>query len=85
MGLNLSAKRPRKRESLAQMERVVPWAELEALIEPYASKSKTGCPPFALQPKLRIHFMQQWFTLSDPEMEEALHDGPLFREFAQLI
>ena len=33
---------------------------------------------------LRIHFMQQWFTLSDPAMEEALHDVPLFREFAGL-
>jgi IS5 family transposase len=33
---------------------------------------------------LRIHFMQQWFTLSDPAMEEALHDITLFREFAGL-
>ena len=84
LGLNLSTKRTRKREFLAQMERVVPWAELEALIEPHAPKSKTGRPPFALQTMLRIHFMQQWFTLSDPAMEEALHDMPLFREFAQL-
>jgi IS5 family transposase len=55
---------------------------LEALIEPHAPKSKTGRPPFALQTMLRIHFMQQWFTLSDPAMEEALHDVPLFREFS---
>ena len=33
---------------------------------------------------LRIHFMQQWFTLSDPAMEEAFFDTPLYREFAQL-
>lgn len=66
------------------MERVVPWSDLESLIEPYAPKSKTGRPPLALQTMLRIHFMQQWFTLSDPAMEEALHDVPLFREFAQL-
>ena len=84
LGLNLSTKRTRKREFLAQMERVVPWAKLEALIELHAPKSKTGRPPFALQTMLRIHFMQQWFTLSDPAMEEALHDVPLFREFAQL-
>jgi IS5 family transposase len=63
---------------------VVPCADLEALIEPHAPKRKTGRPPFALQTMLRIHFMQQWFTLSDPAMEEALHDVPLFREFAQL-
>ena len=83
LGLNLSTKRTRKREFLAHMERVVPWAELEALIEPHAPKSKTGRPPFALQTMLRIHFMQQWFTLSDPAMEEALHDVPLFREFGK--
>lgn len=84
LGLTLSTKRTRKREFLAQMERIVPWAELEALIEPYAPKSKTGRPSFALQTMLRTHFMQQWFTLSDPAMEESLHDVPLFREFAQL-
>ena len=33
---------------------------------------------------LRVHFMQQWFTLSDPAMEEALHDIALFRDFAGL-
>jgi len=82
LGLNLSTKRTRKPEFLAQMERVVPWAELDALIEPHALKSKTGRPPFALQTMLRIRFMQQWFTLSDPAMDETLHDVPLFRVFA---
>jgi IS5 family transposase len=84
LGLNLSTKRTRKRDFLAEMERVVPWAALVALIEPHAPEGKRGRPPFALDTMLRIHFMQQWFTLSDPAMEEALHDVPLFREFAQL-
>jgi transposase, IS5 family len=84
LGLNLSTKRTRKREFLAQMERVVPWSELVALIEPHAPEKRRGRPPFALLTMLRIHFMQQWFTLSDPAMEEALHDVPLFREFAGL-
>jgi IS5 family transposase len=66
------------------MERVVPWAALVALITPYAPEGKRGRPPFAVQTMLRVHFMQQWFTLSDPAMEEALHDVPLFREFAGL-
>jgi IS5 family transposase len=57
---------------------------LVTLIAPYAPEGKEGRPPFAVQTMLRIHFMQQWFTLSDPAMEEALHDVPLFREFAQL-
>ena len=84
LGLNLSTKRTRKREFLAQMERVVPWTELEALIAPYAPQGLRGRPPFLVSTMLRIHFMQQWFTLSDPAMEEALHDVPLFREFAAL-
>jgi IS5 family transposase len=88
LGLDLSAKRTRKREFLDEMERVVPWAKLTALIEPhYGTKGKTsgvGRPPFALQTMLRIHCLQQWFALSDPAMEEALFDVPLFREFAQL-
>ena len=84
LGLNLTTKRTRKREFLAQMERVVPWGALVELIAPYAPEGKKGRPPFAVQTMLRVHFMQQWFTLSDPAMEEALHDTPLFREFAGL-
>lgn len=84
LGLNLTTKRTRKREFLAQMERVVPWAALVELVSPYAPEGKKGRPPFAVQTMLRIHFMQQWFTLSDPAMEEALHDIALFREFAGL-
>jgi transposase, IS5 family len=64
------------------MERVVPWSDLVALVAPYMPEGKRGRPPFAVEVMLRIHFMQQWFTLSDPAMEEALHDVPLFREFA---
>jgi IS5 family transposase len=83
--LDLTAKRTRKRQFLDEMERVVPWSELIALIEPhYTKKSSVGRPPFALASMLRIHFLQQWFALSDPAMEEALFDVPLFREFAQL-
>ncbi|MEY8689359.1 MAG: IS5 family transposase [Leptothrix sp. (in: b-proteobacteria)] len=84
MGLNLTTKRTRKREFLDEMNRVVPWAALVELITPYAPEGRRGRPPFAVQVMLRIHFMQQWFTLSDPSMEEALHDTPLFREFAGL-
>ena len=84
LGLNLTTKRTRKREFLAQMERVVPWAALVELVSPHAPEGKKGRPPFAVETMLRIHFMQQWFTLSDPAMEEALHDIALFREFAGL-
>ncbi len=84
LGLNLSTKKTRKREFLEQMQQVVPWKDLVALIAPYAPEGRTGRPPFPVEMLLRIHFMQQWFNLSDPAMEEALHDMPLFRDFAGL-
>ena len=84
LGLTLTTKRTRKGEFLAQMERVVPWADLVDLIAPYYPEGKNGRPPFALETMLRVHFMQHWFSLSDPAMEEAFFDTPLYREFAQL-
>ena len=84
LDLNLNLKKTRKREFLEQMERVVPWLELVALITPHYPKGLTGRPQFALETMLRTHFLQQWFSLSDPAMEEAFFDVPLYREFAQL-
>ena len=84
LDLNLSVKKTRKREFLFEMNRVVPWSALVELIAPYYPQGKNGRPPFALETMLRVHFMQQWFTLSDPAMEEAFFDVPLYREFAQL-
>ena len=84
LDLSLSTKRTRKQEFLAQMECVVPWAALVELIAPYYPEGKSGRPPFALETMLRVHFLQQWFSLSDPAMEEAFFDTPLYREFAQL-
>ncbi|MFN5348717.1 MAG: IS5 family transposase [Polaromonas sp.] len=83
-GFELISKRTRKREFLDEMNLVVPWTELIALIEPHAPSGKTGRPPFAVATMLRIHFLQQWFGLSDPAMEEALHDVPLYCEFVHL-
>lgn len=84
LGLRQTTKRTRRREFLDEMEKVVPWSDLVALVSPYLPDGKRGRPPFSPETMLRIHFMQQWFTLSDPAMEEALHDMPVFREFAGL-
>jgi len=84
LGLNLSTKKTRKREFLEEMERVVPWGALVQIVAPYYPKAKTGRPPFGIETMLRIHYLQQWFGLSDPAMEEQLHDVPLYREFAKL-
>ena len=58
---NLLSKKTRKQTFLGEMEKVVPWADLEALIAPYYCEGFKGRPPFALQTMLRTHFMQQWF------------------------
>ena len=85
-GFERKTKRTRKREFLDEMNLVVPWGELVSLIAPHAPApgAKGGRPPFAVETMLRIHFLQQWFNLSDPAMEEALYDTPMFREFAGL-
>ena len=84
LGLGHSSKRTRRRTFLGEMEQVVPWTELVSLVAPYLPEGRRGRPPFAVEAMLRIHFMQQWFNLSDPAMEDALHDVPLFRDFAGL-
>jgi IS5 family transposase len=77
-------KRTKRERFLTQMEAVVPWRALIALIEPCYPKtgSKGGRPPYPLETMLRIHLMQQWYDLSDPAMEDALIEVPTMRRFA---
>jgi IS5 family transposase len=82
--VDLCTKKTRKQVFLEEMEQVVPWSELVRRIAPYYPQGKSGRPPFSLESMLRVHFMQQWFTLSDPAMEEAFFDIPLYRQFARL-
>ena len=84
LGLDLASRKTRKGKFLDEMDRVVPWAQLLALIEPHAPRKERGRPPFGAAVMLRIHFLQQWFGLSDMAMEEALFDVPLYRQFAGL-
>jgi transposase, IS5 family len=64
------------------MDGVMPWADLESLIEPYYSKEGNGRPPVGLSIMLRIYFLQHWFNLSNPTAEEALYDSAALRRFA---
>ena len=66
---------------LAEMERVVPWPALCALIEPFYPKPGNGRPPVGVERMLRIYFLQQWFNLSDPAVEEGLYDSLAMRRF----
>ena len=76
-------RKPTRRERfLAEMEQVIPWSELAAVIEPYYPKAEgAGRPPVGGERMLRIHFLQHWFNLSDPAVEEALYDSRAMRQF----
>lgn len=75
-------KHTRREKFLEEMEAVMPWAELLALVEPHYPKGENGRPPMGLSIMLRIYFLQHWFALSDPAAEEALYDSPALRRFA---
>ncbi|WP_231597126.1 IS5 family transposase [Synechococcus sp. CBW1004] len=80
----IRASKTRRQRFLDEMEATVPWDPFLALISPvyHRPSAKGGRPPFPLEVMLRIHLLQQWFTLSDPLMEEMLIDTPCFRRFA---
>jgi IS5 family transposase len=80
-GFERYTKKTRRALFLEEMERVVPWRELCALIEPHYPKAGNGRPPVGVERMLRIYFLQQWFNLSDPGVEEALYDSVLMRQF----
>jgi IS5 family transposase len=86
-GFEKFSKTTRREKFLNQMERIMPWKELAAAIEPVYPKAKGsgssgGRPPVPLERLLRIYFLQLWFNLSDPAVEEALYESPTMRRFA---
>lgn len=81
-GFDKFGKQNKRAMFLAEMDAVLPWAELCALIEPHYPKPGRGRPPVGLERMLRIHFLQHWFNLSDPAVEEALYESVSVREFA---
>lgn len=72
----------RRERFLAEMDAVIPWARLLALIEPHYPKAGNGTQPLPMERMLRIHFMQHWFNLSDPQAEDSLYDIESMRRFA---
>jgi IS5 family transposase len=72
----------RRERFLGEMERVVPWARLVAVIEPHYPKGKRGRPPMGVERMLRIYFLQQWYALADEALEDALYDSQALRSFA---
>ena len=77
-------KKTKREQFLAEMDQVVPWTRLLALIEPHYPKGSPagGRPPLLLERMFRIYCLQQWYNLSDPGAEEALYDSITMRQFA---
>lgn len=75
-------KQTRRERFLAEMDQVIPWKRLVALVEPHYKKRGRGRRPMDLGTMLRIYFLQHWFDLSDPAAEDALYDSESMRRFA---
>jgi IS5 family transposase len=85
MAWNQKGKTTRRERFLAEMDAVVPWARLVALIAPhYPKQDGPGRPPLGLEKMLRIYFLQQWFNLSDPQAEDAIYDSESMRRFTRV-
>lgn len=69
---------------LGEMDRVIPWRQLLDIIQPYYYKGNTGRKPMGLELMLRIYFLQQWFNLGDPTVEEAIYDRLSFQRFLKI-
>lgn len=81
-GFERFRKPTRRDQFLAEMEAVIPWRDLCKVIKPFYPKPKgAGRRPVGLERMLRIHFLQHWFNLSDPAVEEALYDSRAMRRF----
>jgi IS5 family transposase len=72
----------RRERFLAEMDAVIPWARLVALIEPHYPKAGRGRQPLGVEKMLRIYFLQRWFNLSDPQAEDSIYDSESMRRFA---
>lgn len=77
-------KKTRREKFLEEMDKVIPWDELLQDIKEYYPKAGNGRQPMPLARMLRIYFMQQWYGLSDPAMEDALYDIESMRRFADI-
>ena len=75
-------KKTRREKFLEEMDQVIPWEELLQIISPYYPRAGNGRHPMPLSRMLRIYFMQQWYGLSDPAMEDSLYDIESMRRFA---
>ena len=80
-GFERFRKQTRREMFLLEMDQIIPWRDLCKVIKPfYPKRQGAGRPPVGLERMLRIHFLQHWFNLSDPAVEEALYDSRAMRQ-----
>jgi transposase, IS5 family len=84
LSLGCLTKLTRADRFLDEMNRVVPWAELVAVVAPYWGRATTGRKPTDVELLLRLHCLQLWYNLSDPALEDAVHDRLSFQRFLRL-
>jgi len=84
LSLGCLTKRTRADRFLDEMSRVVPWAELAAVVASHYQPAGTGRPLTEVELLLRLHCLQLWYNLSDPGLEDAVHDRLSFQRFLGL-
>ena len=82
MAYDQKKKKTRKERFLGEMDAVLPWDLLLSPILEHYPKAGGGRRPIGAPVMLRIYFMQQWYGLSDPAMEDSLYDVESMRRFA---
>ena len=83
-GFDARNKTIRKAAFLARMDKLIPWAALQGLVEPYYPKAGNGRPPRSLATMLRMYCVASWFNLADEACEDALYDIAAFRDFCKV-
>jgi IS5 family transposase len=84
LGFEVHGKQTRRQRFLDEMDMIVPWRKLCRLIEPHYPGGDRGRPPIGIERMLRIYFLQVWFNLSDPGVEDALYDSAAMRGFVDI-
>ena len=79
LGFDRPHKQTRREHFLTEMDLVVPWAAISALIEPHYPSGERGRRPIGIERMLRFYFLQQWFNTSDPQAEDSLYDSAAIR------
>lgn len=83
-GMAAEQQSDRLRQFLSAIDQAVPWSELEALIAPVYEKCTLSAPRVYLLSMIKLHFLHQWFGLSDEVLIEKINHCPIIRGFIDI-